>query len=71
MEMSLRSTTPVPQPSDFSTTIELREAVAMAKEVRPVQLSPFLFCKRDGKGYFNETTSSAGWNLCGVASLAE
>lgn len=39
---------------------ELREAVAMALSVRPVQLSPFLFCNRDGKGYFNETTGRAG-----------
>ena len=39
---------------------ELREAVAMAKAVRPVQLSPFLFCNREGKGYFNEANGRAG-----------
>jgi hypothetical protein len=32
----------------------------MAKEVRPVQMSPFLFCNRDENGYFNETTGKAG-----------
>jgi integrase len=39
---------------------ELNAAVAMAKAVRPVKLSPFLFCTRDGKGYFNEDTGRAG-----------
>lgn len=39
---------------------EVREAVAMAKAARPVKLSPFLFCNRDGAGYFNEETGRAG-----------
>jgi len=39
---------------------ELNAAVTMAKAVRPVKLSPFLFCTRDGKGYFNEETGRAG-----------
>lgn len=39
---------------------ELREAVAMAKEVRPVKLSPFLFCNRLGKCYFDEESGRAG-----------
>jgi integrase len=39
---------------------ELRAAVAMAKAVRPVKISPFLFCQRRGEGYFNEDTGRAG-----------
>lgn len=38
----------------------LRDAVELAKKARPVQLSPFLFCNRMGKGYFNEETGRAG-----------
>lgn len=41
---------------------ELREAVALAKAVRPA-LSPFLFCTREGRGYINEETEEAhGWD---------
>lgn len=39
---------------------EVRAAVAMAKDARPVKLSPFLFCNRYGKCYFNEETGRAG-----------
>jgi integrase len=39
---------------------ELREAVAMAKAARPVQIGPFLFCNRNGEGYLNEETGRAG-----------
>ncbi|MDO8728744.1 MAG: hypothetical protein Q7K26_02500 [bacterium] len=39
---------------------KIREAVPLAMTVRPVQLSPFLFCNRDGKGYFYDTTGRAG-----------
>jgi integrase len=39
---------------------ELREAVAMAKKVRPVKLSPLLFCNRLGKCYFDEKSGRAG-----------
>lgn len=39
---------------------EVRAAVALAKESRPMKLSPFLFCNRYGKGYFNEETGRAG-----------
>lgn len=39
---------------------ELRRAVDIAKAVRPVKLSPFLFCNRSGKGYFDEKTGRAG-----------
>jgi len=41
-------------------TDELRAAVAMAKSVRPVPMSPWLFCNRRGECYFNETTGRAG-----------
>lgn len=39
---------------------ELREAVAMAKAARPVQLGPFLFCNRAGECYIDESTGRAG-----------
>ncbi len=46
----------------YAWTPELRAAVDMAKAARPA-LSPFLFCKRDGAGYFNEVTGEAhGWD---------
>lgn len=39
---------------------EVRAAVEMAKQARPVKLSPFLFCNRNGECYFNEETGRAG-----------
>jgi len=39
---------------------ELRSAVALAKGARPMKLSPFLFCNRDGEGYIDEKTGRAG-----------
>jgi integrase len=39
---------------------ELREAVAMAKNARPVMIGPFLFCNRAGECYIDETTGRAG-----------
>lgn len=41
-------------------TDELRSAVAAAKAARPVQLAQFLFCNRDGDGYFKEENGRAG-----------
>lgn len=42
---------------------KLRDACDIALAVRPVDISPFLFCKRDGGGYFNEETGRCdGWN---------
>lgn len=42
-------------------TPQLRAAVDTAKEARPA-LSPFLFCKRSGEGYYNEETGRPdGW----------
>lgn len=41
---------------------ELRAAVAMAKEARPVHISPYLFCNKLGKCYVSEATGKAeGW----------
>jgi integrase len=46
----------------YAWTPELKDAVALAKSTRPVNISPFLFCNRDGQGYINETTGEAhGW----------
>lgn len=39
---------------------ELRAAVALAKAARPMKLSPFLFCNRNGEGYIDEKTGRAG-----------
>lgn len=39
---------------------ELRAAVALAKAARPMKLSPFVFCNRDGEGYIDEKTGRAG-----------
>ncbi|MEH6434346.1 tyrosine-type recombinase/integrase [Massilia sp. DD77] len=44
-------------------TPELREAVATAKAIRPVDISPWLFCTRKGEGYFDEEKGTAsGWD---------
>ena len=46
----------------YQWTPELRQVVAMAKQARPVRVSPFLFCNRDGDGYIDETTGRpSGW----------
>lgn len=39
---------------------EVDAAIALAKAARPVKLSPFLFCNRNGACYFNEKTGRAG-----------
>ncbi len=39
---------------------ELITAIAEAKSVRPVRLSPFLFCNRKGECYYDETSGRAG-----------
>lgn len=42
---------------------ELRAAVESAKAVRPVHISPWLFCTRDGTGYIDEEKGTAsGWD---------
>jgi integrase len=39
---------------------ELKDAIDTAKEVRPMKLSPFLFCNRLGKCYCDEESGRAG-----------
>ena len=39
---------------------ELRDAVQLAKEVRPNSYSHYLFCTRTGECYFDEETGRAG-----------
>lgn len=39
---------------------EVRAAVQMAKDARPMRFSSFLFCNRKGEGYFDEETGRAG-----------
>lgn len=42
---------------------ELRAAVATAKEARPVDISPYLFCNRRGECYFDdEKETASGWD---------
>jgi integrase len=46
----------------YAWTDSLREAVRLAKEARPVDISPYLFCTRRGKGYIDEQLGrSHGW----------
>lgn len=45
----------------YEWTPELRQAVELAKSLRP-KLSPFLFCNGQGEGYIDEETGKAsGW----------
>lgn len=47
----------------YEWTPELRAAVELAKAVRPAARSSFLFCKRDGIGYIDESSGEAhGWD---------
>jgi len=47
----------------FEWTLELKEVVEKAKAARPIDFSPWLFCTRNGKGYFNEDNGQAtGWD---------
>jgi integrase len=47
----------------FEWTSELKEVVEKAKAARPIDFSPWLFCTRNGKGYFNEDNGQAtGWD---------
>lgn len=44
-------------------TDELRAAVEMAKQARPVDISPWLFCTNKGECYFDEEKETAtGWD---------
>ena len=47
----------------FEWTPALRAAVDMAREARPIDIAPWLFCTKHGEGYFNEDTGQAtGWD---------
>ncbi|CAJ0895790.1 tyrosine-type recombinase/integrase [Ralstonia flatus] len=46
----------------YEWTDELREAVTLAKLVRPVSLTPWLFCNRRGECYFNDDGRAGGWD---------
>ena|SRR5271163_2484313 len=47
----------------FEWTSGLKEAVEKAKAARPIDFSPWLFCTRKGKGYFNQDSGQAtGWD---------
>lgn len=51
------------QPIVYEITEQLRKAIEAAKEVRPVDISPFLFCNKFGRGYIDEKTGRAdGWD---------
>lgn len=42
---------------------ELRAAIDTALAARPVDISPWLFCNKRGRGYIDETTGEArGWS---------
>ena len=47
----------------FEWTPALKQAVEQAKAARAIDLSPWLFCTRQGKCYFNEDSGQAtGWD---------
>jgi len=46
----------------ISWTEELRSAVDAARNARPVDISPFLFCNKRGESYINQTGYYSGWN---------
>ncbi len=47
----------------FEWTPALRLAVEQAKAARSIDISPWLFCTREGEGYFNEDSGQAsGWD---------
>ena len=43
----------------FQWTSALKFAVEQAKAARPIDISPWLFCTREGEGYFNEDSGQA------------
>jgi integrase len=51
------------KPVIYEWSPELREAVESARRVRPLPLSPFLFCTRRGKSYMDDEAGTAsGWH---------
>lgn len=46
----------------YEWTTELRQAVAMARAARPIDITPYLFCTKHGRSYVDEETGRAeGW----------
>ncbi|WP_188567494.1 tyrosine-type recombinase/integrase [Undibacterium terreum] len=45
----------------YAWSDELRGAVALAKSVRPREISPYLFCTLKGECYFKENGRAGGW----------
>lgn len=51
------------KPIVYEWNDDLHAVIEMAKQCRPVDISPFLFCTKRGKGYLNEETGEAeGWS---------
>jgi integrase len=51
------------KPVIYEWSDDLRLAVALAKKMRPVDISPYLFCTTRGTGYLDEKTGEAyGWS---------
>lgn len=46
----------------FEWSDELRKAISHAKECRPVDISPYLFCTKRGHAYINERGQYSGFN---------
>ncbi len=50
------------KPVVYEWNPDLREAVTMAKNARPIDISPYIFCNQKGQCYYNETVGKAsGW----------
>jgi len=51
------------KPVIYEWSDALRKAVRVARETRPIDISPFLFCDKRGKGYLDEETGLCeGWS---------
>jgi integrase len=51
------------KPVIYDWTPELRQAIEDAKAARPLEISPWLFCTKQGNPYVNEKTGEAsGWD---------
>lgn len=49
------------KPVIYEWSDELRSAITEAKAVRPVHISPFVFCTRRGVSYVNDKDKTSGW----------
>lgn len=56
------NTSKTSKPIFYEWSDALRSAIEKAKDARPVDISPFLFCDKYGRGYLDEETGRAeGW----------